>query len=343
MKSLHDTAPVPAAEVQTGMWFSVFTVMSILSLVFLAAFAVVFSEAWTDYRTIDKEHLKIEALRNMMLAAGAAGAVIVGAWGLAFAAVRTHALNRQANVAEADSKFSEKKHESEAFATAIEQLGSTNFAVRLGAVYTLEALAKSSMELHGPIFETLCAYIRNKSPIKDDQAAKDKINVVVQAILTVIGRRDPDRDPPGYQIDLHDTNLFQANLSEGQFAGANLSETRLDGANLIGANLEGALLVKARLEGVRLIRANLKRAYLMGARLENTSFSEAGFHGAVLTDITFSTNTNVSDADFRGARAIPAHPDNDFRTTVRGADSALWPNDDDPDAWDRGSKNRVRR
>ncbi len=332
----------------------------------------------------------VEDLRNYFWSLGMVVAGIVAIWGLLFAAVRTVALDRQARVAVQESRLNEQKHASEAFATAIEQLGHDNFAVRLGAVYALEALAKSSQDLHGPIFETLCAYIREQAPIPDDideqdAALADKIknrkdgqtirkiitdhlqtalkpDLVVQAILTVIGRRDPDRDPYNaggaldFRLDLRETDLRKADMTGGHFEnalfigarldGANLTRSHLDGANLNkarlkdtnlwGAHLDGAILANAHLDGAHLFQAHLNGASLTGTRLDGADLLNAHLNNAYLWHVSFDGETTVSRADFTKAINIPAKPNHDFRATVKNADSATWPADDDPDAWDRG-------
>ena len=346
---------------------------------------------------------KMEGMRNYFWSVGVVAAGIVGVWGFALAAVRTHALHRQAKTAEKDSTHNEKKHavetdlaqrkhDSDAFATAINLLGqhgSDNFAIRLGAVYALESLAKSAHDLHGPIFETLCAYVRQEAPApKDDDLSakiaarnKDSIDeiidehlksvakpdVVVQAILTVIGRRDPTRDPKDFRIDLQETDLRTYDLKNGKFSGARLTKAylaralldlaHLEGAQLFDAHLEGAYLVSAHLEGANLNEARLTGAHLVWAHLEGaglndaqlegallfrahlegTRFVRARLKGAYLGGVFFNAETAVQDAQFFGARAIPAHSGADFRATVKDADKAQWPADVDPDAWDRGN------
>jgi len=354
----NPTTTVPKDQAQPnwaeiGLWTSV--VVSVL--IGWALWNGVFSDAWTNY--LDPKNTdpvpRTEALRNLTWSMGTIGAVIAGFIGLVMAGIRTAALHRQANTAQRESDLNAQKHQSEAFATAIEQLGNTNFAVRLGAVYALEALAKSAHDLHGPIFETLCAYIRNKAPEpKKDQEA-NKPNVVVQAILTVIGRRDPARDPEDFRLDLLETDLRKCDLSEGHFenalltathlAGANLREARLEGASLMGTHLEGTDLGHAHLEGADLLNAHLMGAHLRGAQLEgavlwiahleSASLADANLEGAMLLEVTFNGQTNVRGADLRGASHIPAKPARDFRATVTGADQARWPDDDDPKAWDR--------
>ena len=384
------TIIVPKEQAKPNVWFLTFTITFVVcAVVSLWLWAVVFSPMWdalVAHRTNDEV---FEGFRNFWLSIAAAAAIIGGFAGLVFSLVRSHAELRRTETAETDSKLSEKKHQSEAFATAIEQLGHDNFAVRLGAVYALEALAKSSRSLHGPIFETLCAYVRNQAPAPKDDGLAAKIetrgntdireiivehlktvakpHVVVQAILTVAGRRDPSRDPQqSFQLDLQATDLRKADLHGGHFEGANLSEAHLEraklteahfnGAVLNGAHLEGADLLLAHLEGADLWmahlngaylsganlkgailgRAHLKGAFLITAHLEGTYLGEAQLNGADLARISFDAKTSVHSASFLGAINIPAKPGNDFRATVKHADTAQWPGDDDEGAWDRG-------
>jgi hypothetical protein len=185
------------------------------------------------------------------------------------------------------------------FTKAIDQLGATapggptdangapniNLVVRLGGIYALERIAQDSPRDHWPIMEVLTAYVRENSPMKDQaEPAPGKhtpsgatghpsdsatlpppVRADIQAVLTVIGRRDPTRDPQGRRLDLKNTNLFGAQLED-----AHLEKAILDGADLEGADLEGAHLEGADLEG-----ANLEDADLYGAHLERAHLDTA--------------------------------------------------------------------
>jgi len=188
----------------------------------------------------------------------------------------------------------------------------------LGAVYALEALAKASKSLHGPIFETLCAYIREEAPAPKEDGLKRKIetrnnasaysiadnflrtanepDVVVQAILTIIGRRTSEHDSKGYCLNLRKTNLRKADLRYGNYNKANLSEAHLEGADLYLANLEGT---------------NLCFAHLNNANLDC---------------ITFDKTTHVVRVDFSSTWGVSSQLKNDFRATVKGSKMAKWLN-----------------
>ncbi|PCI38857.1 MAG: hypothetical protein COB46_10290 [Rhodospirillaceae bacterium] len=307
--TLH-TKTVDKAEARLPRVFLSFVLLGLFTLFIIYALGSgIFADAWPDM-TKGENKTPFEDLRNYFWSVGMVAAGLAALWGFALAAVRTHALDRQAKTAEHDSALNAKKHDTETFATAIEQLGHDKFAVRLGAVYALEALAKTSKSLHGPIFETLCAYIREEAPSLKNPNTENisKPDVVVQAILTVIGRRIAKHDPENYQIDLQDTHLRNARLKRGNYKKANFTRSDLKGANLHLAQLEGAFLFST----------NLKEVYLKG--------------------VTFDKETFVYNANFRSAHQIPAQNGNDFRATVQNSEDSKWPTDNDLFAWDRGDE-----
>ena len=100
----------------------------------------------------------------------------------------------------------------DSFATAVEGIGSDKTAAsRIGAIYTLERIARESRGHHWSIMETLTAYIREQAPWEDaDSGARppsldaDRLpkrpSIDVQAALTVIGRAHRERDLKGQRL-----------------------------------------------------------------------------------------------------------------------------------------------
>ena len=115
--------------------------------------------------------------------------------------------------------------------------------------------------------------------------------VDIQAALTVIGRRPPERVRFEDKRDLT-LNLFQANLQRADFSGSLkrvvLSVAHLEGTTLRGADLEGAILNRASLKGAMLVEANLEGAHLYGVNLEHANLREAILKGASLFDSDLS-------------------------------------------------------
>ncbi|MEH1944687.1 MAG: pentapeptide repeat-containing protein [Nostoc sp.] len=181
---------------------------------------------------------------------------------------------------------------------AIEQLGNKTIESNLAVINDLEQIAQNHPQYHWIIMQMLTNFVRENAlyipqeEITSNPSAKARADI--QAALTVIARRDVNKDPENEQLDLSHTdmrganlnkaNLEQTNLYQANLAGANLREANLAGAILSAANLEGANLYLANLEGTILSAANLEGANLCGANLHCASLYLAGLHGAILND-----------------------------------------------------------
>jgi len=107
------------------------------------------------------------------------------------------------------------------FAKSVELLGSKEIDVRIGAIYSLERVAKDSPKDHWAIMEVLTAFVRNRSPLPKDWKPDSKqelprVTTDVQSALTVIGRRNAKHDPEGEVLNLSKTNLRGANLERAK-------------------------------------------------------------------------------------------------------------------------------
>jgi hypothetical protein len=188
------------------------------------------------------------------------------------------------------------------FTKAIDQLsaiGDENITKRLGGIYALERIARDSPDDHWTIMEVLTTYVRQYAPRKEAEQADPKpISKDIQAILTVLGRRERgkkyiEKGP----LDLRFTSLYQANLTEAVLSGANLSGANLGGAVLTGAVLSGANLSGgANLTGAHLSKANLSGAVLTGANLIGAVLIGANLIGANLTGAKNLTQEQLDPA-----------------------------------------------
>lgn len=227
--------------------------------------------------------------------------------------------------------FKEHGKNTEQFLTAIEQLGSDHLPIRLGGIYALEKIAKNSLTDHLTIVEVLTAFVRENAPFNppleigneapqldidtDMPKAEDteqlrKLPFDIQAALTVLGRRDANKDPKNYRLDLDNTDIGGALLSSANLPGvslkgcnlqrADLLQANLQGAFLSSANLQGAFLMGANLQGTVLRRANLQGAFLVGANLLGADFSGANLQGAFLMGASL-LGANLKGASLLGA------------------------------------------
>jgi uncharacterized protein YjbI with pentapeptide repeats len=221
----------------------------------------------------------------------------------------------------------------ERFTQAINQLGAREGNVRLGGVYSLERTAREDLDYHWPIMEVLTAYVRQQAPRKqDEEPGSEEVlspEHVVQAILTVIGRRSAYHMTSEIElgpIDLHGTdlrgaNLYQASLGGSYLAGANLAGANLSLADLAGADLQrsdlsAAILIRTNLQGASLDEANLQEALfrltkLQEANMEGSNLQGASFELADLRRVAL-TAADLSQANFQGTHLQGAQ--------LRGAD-----------------------
>ena len=231
--------------------------------------------------------------RLLTLAAGlfAAGALVFTALNFSLSR-RTFELTEQGQV-------------TDRFTKAIEQLGSDKLDVRIGGIYALERVARDSAKDHPTVMEVLTAFIREHSrepwPPSDAGSPEQERSTRpdVQAAVTVVGRRDAERDI--LPIDLAGADLTGANLAGADLTGANLTGADLTGANLTGADLTDADLTGADLTGADLTGADLTGAHLTGANLTGANLTGADLTGADLT------GANLTGADLTGANLTGAN------------------------------------
>ena len=223
---------------------------------------------------------------------------------------------RRTTAAERNVQVIQEGQITERFTRAIEQLGSDNIAVCLGGIYALERIAKDSTKDRWQVMEVLTAYVRDKAQWVEPTDAAIGANqtvdqsrrppTTIQAILTVIGRLEFDRERGEQRLDLQGTDLRGADLVDASLNRALLMGVHLEGAKLFGArlqeawlhgaNLELAWLDEADLRQVRLHGANLQQTMLSGAHLERAWLGAAQLDGANLFGATGLTKGHMRDA-----------------------------------------------
>ena len=177
---------------------------------------------------------------------------------LYFTRRQTMATEKSTRVAQDNVRVAQEGQVTERFTRAIEQLGHGEMEIRLGGIYALERLAKDSEKNHGRIMEVLTAYVRENAPRQEEDThnGAKKLPIDIQAILTVIGRRETtDNNRGNDPLDLSCTRLVRADLTNANLSGAILVEADLRRAYLSGANLAGADLLGANLSHALLTRA----------------------------------------------------------------------------------------
>ena len=248
-----------------------------------------------------------------------------------YSSVKTFDVQRQGTTLQQEGQITDR------FSKAIDQLGAVspgggtdengrpkiNLEVRLGGIYALERIAADSPRDHWTIMEVLMTYVRENSPSSRQEPRLHRtldakagssvaattpphVRTDIQAILTVIGRRDITRDPPNRQLDLSGAALTGANLMNANLNSAILIKANLSGANFMDSSLRAADLEGANLERAALVDTNLTGAVLKDADLKGADLSGADLSGAILADEQLIGALGDSDTKLPGSVHRPA-------------------------------------
>jgi hypothetical protein len=242
-----------------------------------------------------------DAARGRLLTLGAG---IFAAGALIFTARNFTLARHQFELSRQTIELTEQGQVTDRYTKAIEQLGSDKLDVRIGGIYALERIAGDSARDHPTVMEVLAAFIREHSRKRRPTADRDPGDLPpvprrdVQAAITVIGRRDSNRDRG--QINLARSNLRGADLRKADLAGATFYKADLTGAVLLGAQAAHAVFRQTKLSNAILIGANLAGANLMEATLIGAHLKGADLTGANLTG-AYLSGADLYDADLTGA------------------------------------------
>jgi hypothetical protein len=187
---------------------------------------------------------------------------------------------------------------------------------RLGGIYALERIARDSGPDHWTVIEVLLAFIRDAVPAKLCNEARYSAGepawppgADVQAALTVIGRRNAERD--GNRI----LDLARTDLRGADFRGLDFRKAHFLGACLQSANFTAAQLQEADFSAASLLSACLTDANLDGANLITALTGGTYCHRASLR------GTKVSEDNIKGLDALS----DDQRSELVVAHSHVWP------------------
>ena len=171
------------------------------------------------------------------------------------------------------------QQETDRFTRAVSQLGSAQFALRLGGIYALERLARDSPDERGAVISLLTAYLGEKHPAHSHPAppilpAWRYANDASLACSHVIRRPAADTQAALIAI-LRTAARSPGRTSQLDLSALDLSAVDIEGRSLRGANLKGSSLVfaqatKANFDDADLEQADMRDACLAEATLKRT-------------------------------------------------------------------------
>lgn len=289
-----------------------------------------------------------EALRNYAITVGGLFAAGVGILALRLNARRTAAIQKQTETQEQtletqrqtlqtqrdslrhQQESEQRRRVAETFSRAIDQLGSKEMAVRLGAIYTLSAVANEEVDgsdWRQAVVDTLCAFIRDGGPKafdefrKEAEAAEDnpedpkpaddpvwpknrRIPADLEAAVGEIGKLSAFK--PRIDLNGADLRFLGGAVDQIVLSGALLRNAKFNGAKLHIADLRKSILFQANFEGAKLEAAELKQADLREANLAWADLSRADLSRASLADCDLSitkglTTEQLAHSNCKGA------------------------------------------
>jgi uncharacterized protein YjbI with pentapeptide repeats/DNA-binding CsgD family transcriptional regulator len=202
---------------------------------------------------------------------------------------------------------------------SIDQLWSKDIGKCIGGIRKLERIAKDYPTEQWAIMEELAEFIRIRTRWKerDEEGSPNiPIDIDIQAALTVIGRRNSEKDPPNLRLDLSNSDIRGANLSEANLQGINFKKANLQDVNFYQAYLQRAILKEANLKNASFYNTKLQETDLRKANLQEAWFLGADLQGAFLS-ATNMQGVNLWDATLKGASLSIANLE---RASLNGAD-----------------------
>lgn len=228
---------------------------------------------------------------------------------------------------------------------AIDQLGSDNTVVRLGAIYGLERIANESSQEHWAVVDVLTAYVRHLSPWTDEREPQTpNPSSEITAILAVLARRNRSSETTGQSLLLARADLRGYRLYESHFERANLSYAHLENA-VAGSDTfdfvpntfemkDGMLEINRRrfdlalgqqaahFERCQMTNTRLDNFVGMGCRFEHATMIGMSASGAMLSWSHFE-RANLGSANFTSASLDNSHFDSAFMHNVVLKDAHL--------------------
>ncbi|MFG1872127.1 pentapeptide repeat-containing protein [Micromonospora arborensis] len=198
------------------------------------------------------------------------------------------------------ARLQEQGQVTDRYTKAVEQLGSSQVSVRLGAIYSLERLMRDSPDDQSTIVKVLSGFVRERAvdnhpgydrereiwpPLDQPRAeAESRPATDVQTAVTVIGRSNLGSHQ-GPIIDFSGADLSNVDLSSGNYEYGNFEETALIGAKLSRANLRGITATAADLSRTEGHDVNFQGATLNRARLDEALLYPVDFRAANLNRV----------------------------------------------------------
>ena len=192
------------------------------------------------------------------------------------------------------------------FSKSLEMLATSSESVRIGAVYSLAAIAREDAVAYWePVDEVLCTFVKERS----SALAAAKVSNDTQAALSTIGSLPHDLGRRRRPVQLAGIDLSGAILT-----GANLENANLRGTKLSGADFTDAILKGANISGnAQAVGVNFSATDLRNSDLSTSNFTRSNFYKAQVS------GTKVEGSDMTDIENLTSG----MRSSMRGTPAAI--------------------
>lgn len=242
---------------------------------------------WGEIEQEERAQVGIIVLQTVVTAIG--GIAIF--WNIVLARRQMMIAQKQSETLQDQMRIAQNQIITELFSRAIEQLGHPQSSVRIGAIYSLERIARDSSQDHCSVIEVIASYVRDRCVIssKTPLESKTESGKDIDAAIAVLGKLNA-RSGTSLVLNLKCSDLRGVDFDFGNFSKADLFRSQLSNGNFYET-----VLCQAKLEQTDLTAAKLRRADLRGANLTKANLS--------LTDLRECDlmQANLDRANFTGA------------------------------------------
>lgn len=236
------------------------------------------------------------------------GALVAGVAG---AAVTLWLSDRRRRTDEDTHALNLRRAEEDRFATAVELLGNSSAAVRVGALHSLDDLAQNSPSRCQTVIDVMCAYLRqpfahpdwnpNRTWSEKASQAADREREVRATATRLFTRilAPTNSELPTYSVDLTGAQIDSISMHGRKFA-----------LSAAGARFHGYVgLMSSEIHGGNLTAAQFKGIVNGGGMIMRDSawWQEVQFHdAAILTGARFEQPLKAAGAKFHGYADLTA-------------------------------------
>lgn len=204
------------------------------------------------------------------------------------------------NVLQSQAQYNQSQANTR-FSDAITLLSNGNFNSRLGGIFVLSSIARSTSDNAFASGQVLAAYLRQQHAVTAASKAAaytpgDAAEDVQAALVGLTLRADPARSLSLAGVDARNARLSEVGVQNLNFRSADLR----------GVNFSGSTLTGLQFTGTQLDRANFSGAVLKDVDFDQADVTGADFSGADLRGATHLTGAMLASATLSSATQQPA-------------------------------------